>query len=755
MKGWIMGCVRSARFTIVFNGPGQGFFIPQYGLRQGCALSPYLFIIGMDLLSRTLQYLVDKGQLKGVCIAPKAAPLTNSLYADDLLIFGKADPQEAALIMHVLREFERVSGQRIGPEKSKVWFSNCTPTEVQLEVARRLGVALDATADKYLGAPISASRGSYDFLIEKLSAKLNMWKSKTLSQAGRLVLIKSALQSIPIYYMATAQVPKKVILQLEGLTRRFFWGALDKQRYMSYIAWDKLKLPRDRGGLAIRDFESVNQALLMKSLWKLAKKADTQWVNLVIAKYIPNSRLWHSRRTYRCTNFWRGVMNLREVLITIVKWEVGDGAGVKAYGEPWFENALQFIPQNSEQRALTVRDLVNQEQGGWDMGRIMQEFGHQACVQIISGLDPPAPHKGSQRLIFSLTTDGEYSVKRAYNHIRYGGTGLTKDPLWNIIWKKGIVVPRVRLFMWKLVQNGLPLAQVLVHRTSRGDPFCMVCKGAVEDALHLVFGCPFTKACWFGGSLALRTDELASKDSVKDAILDLAAMCSNELWMEVAATIWAVWRCRNDRTYAAKEPSFDQFRRYQKDMLWEARYSKKDMGLCSSIPPVTVPGSEDPTRYCCQVDGSWVGNWEGGIGVVVLQNGTLLTAISKGVKAATPFQAEAIALLEATRYMTELGYLKCIFHTDCKALADAISAAQPPLRVDWTGFREVFEVWRMFRECKEFECCYVPRCQLGLADRLAKEGSKKKWDFACHTYPILNFDADPMQYHQNEDRGLG
>lgn len=318
-----------------------------------------------------------------------------------------------------------------------------------------------------------------------------------------------------------------------------------------------------------------------------------------------------------------------------------------------------------------------------------------------------------------------------------------KDPLWNIIWKKGIVVPRVRLFMWKLVQNGLPLAQVLVHRTSRGDPFCMVCKGAVEDALHLVFGCPFAKACWFGGSLALRTDELASKDSVKEAILDLAAMCSNELWMEVAATIWAVWRCRNDRTYAAKEPSFDQFRRYQQAMLWEARYSKKDMGLSSSIPPVPVPVSEDPTRYCCQVDGSWIGNWEGGIGVVVIHNGTLLTAISKGVKAASPFQAEAIALLEATRYMKELGYLQGIFQTDCKVLADAISAAQPPLRVDWTGFREVFEVWRMFRECKEFEVCHVPRCQLGLADKLAKEGSKKKWDFSCHTYPILKFDADP------------
>lgn len=62
-------------------------------------------------------------------------------------------------------------------------------------------------------------------------------------------------------------------------------------------------LPKDLGGLAVRDLAAVNESMLMKSLWKIAQGAHCQWVELVKGKYILNSRLWLSKRLYRCTNF--------------------------------------------------------------------------------------------------------------------------------------------------------------------------------------------------------------------------------------------------------------------------------------------------------------------------------------------------------------------------------------------------------------------------------------------------------------------
>lgn len=124
---WVMSCIKSAEFSIILNGRGDGFIKPRSGLRQGCSLSPYVFILGMDFLSRKMQFLVNSGSLRGVKIAPTAPSITNCLYADDLLIFGAAKVEEATLLMETLEEFSSVSGQRVGPSKSSIWFSKITP----------------------------------------------------------------------------------------------------------------------------------------------------------------------------------------------------------------------------------------------------------------------------------------------------------------------------------------------------------------------------------------------------------------------------------------------------------------------------------------------------------------------------------------------------------------------------------------------------------------------------------------------------
>lgn len=222
MASWVMTCVRSAQFTVVLNGAGSGFFKPECGLRQGCALSPYLFIIGMDILSRQLSALAQSGVLRGVRLAPSSEPLICCLYADDLLIFGEAMVREATIIMQSLDRFSAVLGQQIGPSKSSIWFNRPTEEVIREAVAWTLQVSLQTRSPKYLGAPIETYAQAYNFLSEKVEAKLQAWKGRLLSPAGRLILVKSVLMSIPVYFMGKVKLPKKVTDGLTGTIRRFF-----------------------------------------------------------------------------------------------------------------------------------------------------------------------------------------------------------------------------------------------------------------------------------------------------------------------------------------------------------------------------------------------------------------------------------------------------------------------------------------------------------------------------------------------------
>lgn len=122
----------------------------------------------------------------------------------------------------------------------------------------------------------------------------------------------------------------------------------------------------------------------------------------------------------------------------------------------------------------------------------------------------------------------------------------------------------------------------------------------------------FCKSVLVWGPLPLRTDTLASMTNIRDALLNLAENTSDENWSVVAIVIWALWRCRNDRAYAAKEAKFEQFIHYHKVISLETMLSKKRLESAVPVPldPCTVTLA-DPTRYRCQVDGSWTHNWEG------------------------------------------------------------------------------------------------------------------------------------------------
>jgi Reverse transcriptase (RNA-dependent DNA polymerase) len=115
----IMACVRSSKFRIKPNkSNGGGFISPSRGLIQGCLLSPYIFILAMEPLTRKLNDARVRGVIRGLVLALGAPPLTHCLYADDVVLFGEAGAREAYALAEIMNLFGQLSGLRVNNDKS-------------------------------------------------------------------------------------------------------------------------------------------------------------------------------------------------------------------------------------------------------------------------------------------------------------------------------------------------------------------------------------------------------------------------------------------------------------------------------------------------------------------------------------------------------------------------------------------------------------------------------------------------------------
>jgi len=115
---WIMGCVRSTNLSVLVNGNHSSFFNGSIGLRQGCHLSSLLFFLIVEGPSNILKKLVEEGRLEGVLVA-NGVRITNMLFVDDVILFGKGSFQEWRVFKNALNFFCNATGMDLSNQKSQ------------------------------------------------------------------------------------------------------------------------------------------------------------------------------------------------------------------------------------------------------------------------------------------------------------------------------------------------------------------------------------------------------------------------------------------------------------------------------------------------------------------------------------------------------------------------------------------------------------------------------------------------------------
>jgi len=296
---WIMLCITTASFSVQVNGELVGFFNSSRGLRQGCSLSPYLFVIAMDVLSKMLDRAAGFKKF-GYHPRCQTIGLTHLTFADDLMVLSDGKVRSVEGIVSVFDEFAKKSGLKISMEKSTIYLAG-SANMYRREIEERFKFAVGSLPVRYLGLPLVTKRFSsadYRPLVEQIKRKIGTWTARYLSYAGRLNLISSVIWSICNFWIAAFRLPRECIREIDKLCSAFLWSGPELNSKRAKVNWEAICKPKREGGLGLRSLKEANDVSCLKLIWRWVSRGDSLWVKWIETYLLKTKSFWSLNMQY-------------------------------------------------------------------------------------------------------------------------------------------------------------------------------------------------------------------------------------------------------------------------------------------------------------------------------------------------------------------------------------------------------------------------------------------------------------------------
>ncbi|XP_068323301.1 uncharacterized protein [Pyrus communis] len=730
----INGCISSVKFDVLLNGQAGKTFAPTRGLRQEDPLSPYLFILVGEVLSKLIQSAVDNGRLKGVKMGGFGPMISHLFFADDTLLFLRADMKNCRNLRNLLDKFCEASGQKVNLVKSSVFFGENVPKMNADQMGSALGMAVVINPGTYLGVPAiwghSKQRG-LAYVKGRIMEKLQGWKQSTLSRAGKEVLIKAVIQAIPAYPMSIFKFPAAVCQELDALVAGFWWGCKEGAHKIHWVSKEVLGLPKDLGGLGFRNFQEFNDALLAKQCWRLMTEPDSLWAQILGGQEV---RVWQDR--------WLPSLPL---------------------GHPVPVGQVAVTP------SLRVSALICPESGRWNLS-FLQPFITGEAMQAIEETSLRDLSR-NDRLICDLSKNGCYSVKSGYRWLQSRSMAVrdkrrpsvqeVPKALWKGIWKLEVPL-KLRHFLWLIVHNCLPTRDALFRRRSSQVSTCPICCCHDETIEHIFLSCSWVAPIWFGGALGYKVDRLSLPDWLEWILAVFSpnfCISGDSKWRRsyIVFTCWCIWKARCDfvfngvsinpsKVLAAISAVVSSF--FGARAMDEARRG----GVGRRVSP--------NARWCApvfpfvkiNVDASWSKASKKGFVEMIVRDmeSKFVAAARYAIIAPSAAAAEASALLHGCQFGADLGVRYVILESDS---LEAINCLSSSLSMgSWEVFPVLARVKQLGGKFLDSRWSWVPKTANGVAHEIASFGFTEMCDVVWVDRPpsslvfVLNNDGLPCPH---------
>ena len=199
---WINLFYHDIQSCVINNGWSAGFFELSRGVRQGCPLSPYIFILCAEVLATAIR---KDNLVKGITVDSTECKL--SQYADDttLILDGTQESLERSFV--ILEKFGEVSGLRVNCEKTEALWIGSKKGSNQIICSQKNLKWADGKV-KALGAWFcidceESKKKNYGEKVHKVEDILNNWRNKRLTLIGKIAVIKALAASQLVYVLSS------------------------------------------------------------------------------------------------------------------------------------------------------------------------------------------------------------------------------------------------------------------------------------------------------------------------------------------------------------------------------------------------------------------------------------------------------------------------------------------------------------------------------------------------------------------------
>ena len=164
------------------------------------------------------------------------------LFVDDILMFCDGSRRDLEKLEQGLNPIEIVVGMVINDGKPLIVMSRLDPCELHLLENKFPYHIKDIDEGlKYLDLLLKTNdywKKDWDWLVEKIEKIINLWCHRWISRVGRLVLIKSILESILVYWASLSWIPKGILAKIRRICFSYLWRGIKNRKVLPWVRWD-------------------------------------------------------------------------------------------------------------------------------------------------------------------------------------------------------------------------------------------------------------------------------------------------------------------------------------------------------------------------------------------------------------------------------------------------------------------------------------------------------------------------------------